>query len=155
MPLPAVIRRVSFFYRHKYPVAGCCDFVVCLEHCVNRDAVAVYIADVRLDDENAFDWGRTPENHVELAGNSTWWDRRAVLEHQSMRGCPVAVAIEQSAEYPAVDNSVEREVVWLRTKFCDHFVPLNIALDSEPFVVVGAAPEAAILGGIAVLEAVT
>src|SRR5712691_6595246 len=72
-----------------------------------------------------------------------------------MGGCPVAVAVEESAANSAVQNAVEGEVMRLRPPLADALIPFDEALDSQPLVIGRAAAEAAIVRGVGVLKALS
>ena len=93
------------------------------------------------------------ERHVKVGGHGAWWRRLAVLVHQVHRRCPVAVAVEERADDPAVEHPGVGLVVRLRLPSGHQAIPHLVALDPQPLVVGGAAAEAAILRRVTILDA--
>src|SRR5205823_5968124 len=78
---------------------------------------------------------------------------RAIFLHQVNARRPVRVAIEERAADPAVQDAGERLVMRLRLPFGDEFVAGFEAPDAEAAIVRGAAAEADVLRGVALLQA--
>jgi hypothetical protein len=63
------------------------------------------------------------------------------------------VTVQQRADDSAVQDPVERLVMRLRAPLRDDLVPLDAALDPQPFLVGRPAPEAAVVRRVGVLKA--
>src|SRR5687768_710498 len=72
--------------------------------------------------------------------------------HQMMRGCPVAVAVQQCPADPSVEYAGKGLVVFSRPPLCNHLGALDDTSNAQTLLVGRTAPEAAIVRGIRLLQ---
>src|SRR5438309_9716323 len=98
-------------------------------------------------------WRRAFQVHVKICGHRAWRGILARFFHQMHRRRPVAVAVEECAADAAVEDALERLVIWLRFPLAYQLIAVDETPDPQSFVIRRTTSEAAVVRGVSLLHA--
>ena len=121
-----MIRGMAFLHRDKHSATRRANFSCGTERSLDGCTVISDLNDLGREKDRIFRRSRPQQFDGVFRSDSA---RRPIIAgafHQMIRCRPVAMTIEQRADDPAVQNSVERFIFFLRSPFSDDFAACSL-----------------------------
>lgn len=145
-------RGVTFFDRNENAATSCADFSAGGQRPLDRRTIIRKIDNFRGQMHGTICRGGSKKLNRIFRRDRAWCGIGIRALHQMIGPGPVAVAIKQRADDPAIQNPGERFVFFLRRPFGDNFVALGKTPDVQPVRIGRSTTEAGVLGRVFFLE---